>query len=42
MSHGYRVIAMPEGFKVVGTSEGAPFAAIANEARRFYGFMFHP
>ena len=42
MSHGDRVIAMPDGFSVVGTSEGAPFAAIADEARKFYGFMFHP
>ena len=42
MSHGDRVIAMPDGFEVVGTSEGAPYAAIANEDRKFYGFMFHP
>ncbi len=42
MSHGDRVIAVPDGFHVVGTSEGAPFAAIANEDRKFYGFMFHP
>jgi GMP synthase (glutamine-hydrolysing) len=31
MSHGDRVTALPPGFKVVGVSEGAPFAAIANE-----------
>ncbi len=42
MSHGDRVIEIPDGFKVVGTSEGAPFAAIADEKRKFYGFMFHP
>ncbi len=42
MSHGDRVIDIPEGFRVVGTSEGAPFAAIADEARNFYGLMFHP
>ncbi|MEJ2015358.1 MAG: glutamine-hydrolyzing GMP synthase, partial [Limibacillus sp.] len=29
MSHGDRVVRLPEGFRVVGTSEGAPFAAIA-------------
>ena len=23
-------------------SEGAPFAAIADDARRFYGLQFHP
>ncbi len=42
MSHGDRVIAMPPGFKVVATSEGAPFAVLADDARRFYGTMFHP
>ena len=42
MSHGDRVVALPAGFKVVGTSEGAPFAAIADEARRFYAVQFHP
>ena len=42
MSHGDRVVALPPGFKVVGVSEGAPFAAIADEARRFYGVQFHP
>ncbi len=42
MSHGDRVCAMPEGFQVIGRSEGAPFAAIADEARGFYGLMFHP
>ncbi|MFO0998682.1 MAG: glutamine-hydrolyzing GMP synthase [Alphaproteobacteria bacterium] len=42
MSHGDRVTRLPPGFKVVGTSEGAPFALIADEARRFYGTMFHP
>ena len=42
MSHGDRVISLPEGFRAVGTSEGAPFAAIADEARRFYGVQFHP
>ncbi len=42
MSHGDRVIAPPPGFSVVGTSNGAPFAAIADEVRRFYGVMFHP
>jgi GMP synthase (glutamine-hydrolysing) len=42
MSHGDRVLNIPEGFKVVGTSEGAPFAAIADESRNFYGVQFHP
>jgi GMP synthase (glutamine-hydrolysing) len=42
MSHGDRVTALPAGFHVVGTSDNAPFAIIADEKRRFYGVMFHP
>jgi len=42
MSHGDRVTSLPEGFRVVGTSRGAPFAAIADEKRRFYAVQFHP
>ena len=42
MSHGDRVERLPEGFRVVGTSAGAPYAAIADDARRFYGVQFHP
>ncbi|MGK2740085.1 glutamine-hydrolyzing GMP synthase [Tepidicaulis sp. LMO-SS28] len=42
MSHGDRVTGLPEGFEVIAISEGAPFAAIANEEKRFYGVQFHP
>jgi GMP synthase (glutamine-hydrolysing) len=42
MSHGDRVTALPDGFRVIGTSTGAPFAAIADEARKFYAVQFHP
>ena len=42
MSHGDRVTRLPAGFRVVATSEGAPFAAIADDRRRFYGVQFHP
>ena len=42
MSHGDRVTALPPGFKVVGTSDNAPFAAIADEDRRIYAVQFHP
>ena len=41
MSHGDRIERIPEGFRVVGTSDGAPYAAIADDARRFYGVQFH-
>jgi GMP synthase (glutamine-hydrolysing) len=42
MSHGDRVTQLPPGFRTIGTSEGAPFAIIADDARRYYGLMFHP
>jgi len=42
MSHGDRITAIPPGFRVIGTSTGAPFAAIADESRKFYGVQFHP
>jgi GMP synthase (glutamine-hydrolysing) len=42
MSHGDRVTALPPGFAVMASSEGAPFAVIGDEARRYYGLMFHP
>lgn len=42
MSHGDHVIKAPQGFEVIGTSEGAPVAMIADEGRRYYGVQFHP
>ncbi len=42
MSHGDRITAPPPGFTTVATSEGAPYAIIADDARRYYGLMFHP
>ncbi len=37
MSHGDRVIDLPPGFHAIAVSRNAPFAAIADETRRFYG-----
>ncbi len=42
MSHGDRVTALAPGFSVAATSDGAPFAVIADEARHYYGIQFHP
>ena len=42
MSHGDKVTQLAPGFEVVATSEGAPFAVTANEAKRFYATQFHP
>ena len=42
MSHGDRVIDMPDGFKLMASTDGAPVAGMADEARHFYGLQFHP
>lgn len=42
MSHGDRVISIPDGFNVIAISDNAPFAAIADETRGFYAVQFHP
>jgi len=42
MSHGDRVTQLPDGFEIIGTSQNAPFAAVADESRRYYGVQFHP
>ena len=42
MSHGDKVTQFAPGFEIVATSDGAPFAVIADEARKFYGTQFHP
>jgi GMP synthase (glutamine-hydrolysing) len=42
MSHGDHISAPPPGFRTVAVSEGAPYAIIADDERRFYGLMFHP
>ena len=42
MSHGDRVMEIPPGFRVVGTSDNCPFAIIADDVRNFYGVQFHP
>ncbi|UFS67711.1 glutamine-hydrolyzing GMP synthase [Paracoccus denitrificans] len=42
MSHGDRVTRLAPGFEVIGTSPNAPFAMIADEARKFFAVQFHP
>ncbi len=42
MSHGDKVTRFAEGFEIVATSDGAPFAVIADESRKYYGTQFHP
>ena len=42
MSHGDKVSVIPEGFSVTASTPSCPFAAVSDEARRFYGVQFHP
>jgi len=42
MSHGDRVVELPEGFKLMASTDSAPIAGIANEDKHFYGVQFHP
>jgi GMP synthase (glutamine-hydrolysing) len=42
MSHGDRVTAVPPGFAVTARTHDLPIAAMADEARRWYGVQFHP
>jgi GMP synthase (glutamine-hydrolysing) len=41
-SHGDEVTALPEGFRVAGTTEGCDFAAVEDPQRKLYGLQFHP
>ena len=41
-SHGDEVTGLPEGFHVVGTTEGCDFAAVEDPQRKLYGLQFHP
>jgi GMP synthase (glutamine-hydrolysing) len=42
MSHGDKVTALPEGFKIIASNDSTPIAAMADESRGFYGVQFHP
>ena len=42
MSHGDSVTAMPDGFKLMASTDSCPIAAMADENRNFYAVQFHP
>jgi GMP synthase (glutamine-hydrolysing) len=42
MSHGDHVSQAPPGFVVTARTDRIPVAAMANEAKRWYGVQFHP
>ncbi|MBL4760531.1 MAG: glutamine-hydrolyzing GMP synthase [Mariprofundaceae bacterium] len=42
MSHGDKVTALPEGFRVLCSNDSTPIAGMADEIRHFYALQFHP
>lgn len=42
MSHGDRVLELPEGFTSIAASENSPVAAVRNEELQMYCTQFHP
>ncbi|MGF1466328.1 MAG: glutamine-hydrolyzing GMP synthase [Sandaracinaceae bacterium] len=42
MSHGDRVVRLPEGFETLAVTENAPYAVVGHAGRRIYGLQFHP
>ncbi len=42
MSHGDKVTELPPGFKLMASTDSAPFAGMADESRQFYAVQFHP
>ncbi|HEU4428196.1 MAG TPA: glutamine-hydrolyzing GMP synthase [Myxococcota bacterium] len=42
MSHGDRVLRLPEGWEVIATSANSPFAAVAHRTKPLVGVQFHP
>ncbi len=42
MSHGDKVSQLPEGFELMASTPSCPIAAMANNAKKYYGIQFHP
>jgi GMP synthase (glutamine-hydrolysing) len=42
MSHGDKVIGLPPQFRTIASTPACPIAAMADEARGYYGVQFHP
>ena len=42
MSHGDKVCEMPQGFKLMASTDHCPIAGMADEWRHFYGVQWHP
>ena len=42
MSHGDKVLAVPEGTRTIAVTDNTEYAAVAIEGRDLYGIQFHP
>ena len=42
MSHGDKVVAMPDDFSLMASTPSCPIAGMCNEEKQFYGIQFHP
>jgi len=42
MSHGDRVTALPRGFRPIGKTANAPYAAASDASGKLFGLQFHP
>jgi GMP synthase (glutamine-hydrolysing) len=42
MSHGDRVLRLPDGFERIASSDNSPFAAVRHAEKPLYGIQFHP
>lgn len=42
MSHVDKVVTLPEGFKIIGSTDNTEIAGMADEERKLYALQFHP
>ncbi|MCK5881141.1 MAG: glutamine-hydrolyzing GMP synthase, partial [Sinobacterium sp.] len=42
MSHGDKVVELPDGFELMASTESAPIAGMFNADKNFYALQFHP
>lgn len=42
MSHVDKVVTLPEGFKIIGSTDNTEIAAMTDEKRKLYALQFHP
>ncbi len=42
MSHGDKIVKLPHGFRIIGSTDNTVIAAMGNAKKRLYGVQFHP